>query len=104
MNMPACHIIEVAEILMEKYGIVEVKEIGGRPGEKLDEMLISKHESPLSYCYDNDYYIILPTKFSQSLREKYKDLSKFSYEEFSSKTFKMSKDQIKKMLEKGKFI
>ena len=104
MNMPACHIIEVAEILMEKYGSVEVKEIGGRPGEKLDEMLISKHESPLSYCYDDDYFIILPTKFNQSLTEKYKSLSKFPYEEFSSKTFKMSRDQIKKMLEKGNFI
>ena len=58
MNMPACYITEVAEILMEEYGKVEITEIGGRPGEKLDEMLISKHESPLSYCYDNNYFVI----------------------------------------------
>lgn len=104
MNMPSCYITEVAEILMEKYGKVEVKEIGGRPGEKLDEMLISKNESPLSYCYDNDYYVILPTKVDSNLYEKYKECKKFPYEEFSSKTFNMSKDQIKEMLKKGKFI
>ncbi len=104
MNMPACYITEVAEILMEEYGTVEITEIGGRPGEKLDEMLISKHESPLSYCYDENYFVILPTKCSDELREKYKDLNSFPYDEFSSKTVRMAKDEIKAMLKKGKFI
>jgi FlaA1/EpsC-like NDP-sugar epimerase len=104
MNMPACHITEVAEILMEEYGQVEISEIGGRPGEKLDEMLISKHESALSYCYDKDYYVILPPKMNKNLLEKYKNLEKFPYEEFSSKTFKMTKEEIKIMLEKGNFL
>jgi len=104
MNMPACYITEVAEILMEEYGQVEIKEIGGRPGEKLDEMLISKHESPLSYCYDDTYYVILPTKNNDNLNKKYKDLIKFPYDEFSSKTIRMSKNEIKDMLKKGKFI
>jgi FlaA1/EpsC-like NDP-sugar epimerase len=62
MNMPACYITEIAEILMEQHGPVEIKEIGGRPGEKLDEMLISKHESPLAYYYDENYFVILPTQ------------------------------------------
>lgn len=104
MNMPACYITEVAEILMEEYGQVEIKEIGGRPGEKLDEMLISKHESPLSYCYDENYFVILPTKCSDQLLKKYNNLTKFPYDEFSSKTIRMSKDEIKAMLKKGKFI
>jgi FlaA1/EpsC-like NDP-sugar epimerase len=89
---------------MEEYGTVEVKEIGGRPGEKLDEMLISKHESTLAYCYDKNYFIILPTKYDSKLHEKYKNLPKFDHEEFSSKTFKMNKEEIKNMLSKGKFI
>lgn len=104
MNMPACYIVEVAEILMEEYGQVAISEIGGRPGEKLDEMLISKHESPLSYCYDDSYFVILPTKFNNKLHEKYKNLQKFPYDEFSSKTIRMSKNEIKAMLKKGKFI
>ena len=62
MNMPACYITEIAEILMEQHGPVEIKEIGGRPGEKLDEMLISKHESPMAYYYDENYFVILPTQ------------------------------------------
>lgn len=104
MNMPACYITEVAEILMEEYGNVEIKEIGGRPGEKLDEMLISKHESPLAYCYDDTYFVILPTKFNDNLHSKYTNLKKFPHEEFSSKTFRMTREEIKIMLQKGKFI
>ena len=104
MNMPACHITEVAEILMEKYGNVEINEIGGRPGEKLDEMLISKHESSMAYCYDKNYFVILPTKYNNELHKKYKDLEKFPHEEFSSNTIRMSKHEIKDMLKKGKFI
>jgi FlaA1/EpsC-like NDP-sugar epimerase len=104
MNMPACYITEISEILMESYGKVEVKEIGGRPGEKLDEMLISKNESSLAYCYDDTYFVILPTKYDQRLHEKYKNLKKFPHEEFSSKTFRMNKEEIRSMLKKGNFI
>jgi len=104
INMPACYITEISEILMESYGKVEVKEIGGRPGEKLDEMLISKNESSLAYCYDDTYFVILPTKYDQRLHEKYKNLKKFPHEEFSSKTFRMNKEEIRSMLKKGNFI
>jgi len=104
MNMPACYITEIADILMAHYGKVDVKEMGIRPGEKLDEMLISKHESALSYCYNENYFVILPTKYSDSLHEKYKSLAKFPHEEFSSKTYKMNEDEIRNMLKKGMFI
>jgi FlaA1/EpsC-like NDP-sugar epimerase len=104
MNMPACYIQEIAEILMEKYGIVDIKEIGGRPGEKLDEMLISKHESELSYCFDENYFVILPSNPNQIIHNKYNNLKKFPYTEFSSNTNKMTKDQIREMLRKGSFL
>jgi FlaA1/EpsC-like NDP-sugar epimerase len=104
MNMPACYIRDIADVLIDEYGNVEIKEIGGRPGEKLDEMLISKHESPLSYCYDKNYFVILPAKANDNLTTKYKNLKKFTHQEFSSKTFIMNKKEIKEMLKKGKFI
>jgi FlaA1/EpsC-like NDP-sugar epimerase len=104
MNMPACYIRDIAQVLMETYGQVEVKEIGSKPGEKLDEMLISKHEAQLSYYYDKNYFVILPVKQHTELKEKYQQLTKYDQEEFSSKTFIMNKDQIKQMLIKGKFI
>jgi FlaA1/EpsC-like NDP-sugar epimerase len=104
MNMPACYIKDVAEVLMDEYGKVDILEIGGRPGEKLDEMLISTHEAALSYYYDQNYFVTLPTKSNASLVEKYKNLKKFDSEEFSSKTFLMNKEQIRDMLKKGKFL
>ena len=104
MNMPACYIKDIAQVLMDHYGQVEVKEIGSKPGEKLDEMLISKHEALLSYCYDSNYYVILPTKSTPELDKQYSLLPRFEPEEFSSRTFLMNKEQIKQMLIKGGFI
>ena len=103
MNMPACYVTDLAEVLMEEYGKVEVIETGVRPGEKFDEMLVSKHEAMLSYCYDENYYVILPPN-DLILHDMYKELPKFPHEEFSSKTTLMNHDQIKSMLEKGGFL
>jgi FlaA1/EpsC-like NDP-sugar epimerase len=104
MNMPACYIRDVARVLMNHYGTVDIKEIGSKPGEKLDEMLISKHEALLSRCFDENYYVILPTKCSAELEDKYKKLPAFAYPEFSSRTVLMDNDQIKDMLVKGGFL
>lgn len=104
MNMPACYITELAEVLMDVYGKVDVKETGMRPGEKLDEVLVSEHESPLTYCYDKNYFVILPAQASGALLDKYSNLQKFPYGEFSSKTTMLDKEEIKAMLKKGNFI
>lgn len=104
MNMPACYIKDLAEVLMDEYGVVEVKETGMRPGEKLDEMLISHHESQLSFCYDNNYFLTLPAGYNQALATRYQDHTPFPYTEFSSVTKIMNKQEIKEMLKKGKFI
>jgi len=104
MNMPSCYIRDLAEVLMDTYGKVDIVETGIRPGEKLDEMLISHHESQLTFCYDDNYFVTLPAGYNQALATRYHSHSKFPYEEFSSKTKLMNKDQIKTMLEKGKFI
>lgn len=103
MNMPSCNILDMAKVLMNKYGTVEIKEVGSRPGEKLDEVLISKNESNLSYCFDSNYYVILPSN-NTYLHSNYAHLNKFPYEEFSSSTFKMQEADIELMLKNGKFI
>jgi FlaA1/EpsC-like NDP-sugar epimerase len=104
MNMPAAYIKDVADILIDVYGNAEITEIGSKPGEKLDEMLISKHEAVMSYKYDDAYYVILPFNPKPPLVEKYSSLEKFSQEEFSSKTFIMQHTDIRQMLKKGNFI
>ena len=104
MNMPACYIRDVADVLMDHYGRVDITEIGSKPGEKLDEMLISKHEALQSYCYDKNYYVILPTNPSFELLDHYNLLEKFNHTEFSSRTKLMNHSEIKQMLIKGGFI
>ena len=104
MNMPAAYIKDIADILIDVYGDAEITEMGSKPGEKLDEMLISKHEAVMSYKYDDAYFVILPFNPKQVLIDKYSNLEKFSEEEFSSKTFIMKDDAIKQMLKKGNFI
>jgi len=104
MNMPACYIKDLADVLMDEYGKVDIIETGMRPGEKLNEMLISHHESQLTYCYDDHYYVTLPAGFNSTLRTRYQNFLKFPYEEFSSKTKIMNNEEIHTMLTKGKFI
>lgn len=104
MNMPACYIRDVAEVLMDTYGKCDIIETGIRPGEKLDEMLISHHDAQLSYVYDENYWMTLPVGFGPELSEKYQSFHKLPYTEFSSKTNIMDKTQISEMLAKGGFV
>jgi FlaA1/EpsC-like NDP-sugar epimerase len=104
MNMPACSIVDVADVLMEHYGRVEVVETGMRPGEKLDEMLVSKHEAPLSYCYDQNYFVIVPPKDPENLKKLYSTQNAFPHEEFSSRTKEMTRLELTAMLRKGGFL
>lgn len=104
MNMPACYISKLIEVLMEEYGNVSVIETGMRPGEKLDEVLVSEHEAPMTYCYDENYFVILPPSADGALLDKYSHLRKIHSTEFSSKTTMLEKKQIKEMLSKGKFL
>jgi UDP-N-acetylglucosamine 4,6-dehydratase/5-epimerase len=104
MNMPSCYVIDLAEVLMEEHGIVEVRETGMRPGEKLDEMLISSHDAPLSYEYDENYWLTLPANAGGALQHKYMFHKKLRHPEFSSKTKLMNKKEIRAMLKKGNFV
>jgi len=104
MNMPACRIADVAEVLMDYFGPVDLIEIGAKPGEKIDEMLISQHEARHSFCFDKNYYVILPTNAGLALLDNYKTLEKFPYPEFSSQTKLMNREEIKHMLIKGGFL
>lgn len=104
MNMPSCYIKDLAEVLMETYGKVDLKVTGIRPGEKLDEMLISSQESRLTYQYDNNYFLTVPNNNNDELLLRYAICKPFPYKEFSSKTKLMNKLEIKEMLKKGKFV
>ena len=59
--------IYVQKILLQIYWIlqkqliqIKIKFIGVRPGEKINEIMISKDDSQYTYSYNN-YYKILPS-------------------------------------------
>ncbi|MBN1898915.1 MAG: polysaccharide biosynthesis protein [Spirochaetes bacterium] len=108
MHMPSCHIVDIARVLIKHYGNknTTIKEIGCRPGEKIDEVLISRYEALNAYVYDVNYYLILPTLNIMGLEEHYNKLSlkKVKFEEYSSAQELMNEEQVEDMLRKGSFI
>lgn len=109
MKMPSCRIVDMAKVLIEAYGdgSTKIEFCGSRPGEKLDEVLVSRYESDHSYYFDENYFLILPTLKIDGLNEyygKHKKLRKVSFKEYTSKDTLLDEDQIKAMLIKGGFI
>ncbi|MGC4375447.1 polysaccharide biosynthesis protein [Fictibacillus sp. Mic-4] len=106
MKMPTCKILDLAEVLMEASGKkdVKIKELGIRPGEKLHEILLSEFESDSTVYFDNEYFVILPTIKIEGLYEHYSTFKKVELKSYSSSENLMTKEEIKKMLEKGRFL
>ncbi|MBU1046016.1 polysaccharide biosynthesis protein [Patescibacteria group bacterium] len=105
MKMPACKIIDLAEVIIEELGSSsKLQEIGIRPGEKLHEYLISEYEAKDTIIFNDTYYLILPQGDINNLREKYKDFKKFEGDKYSSSDKLMNKEEIREKLKKGGFI
>jgi FlaA1/EpsC-like NDP-sugar epimerase len=104
MRMPACNILNLAEVIMDHYGKVDTIITGIRPGEKLDEVLVTKHEALLTRCWGEHYFVILPPAMNDKLLNKYGDLPNIQYTEFDSKTETMSNELIKDRLIRGGFL
>ncbi|ANE46086.1 UDP-N-acetylglucosamine 4,6-dehydratase [Paenibacillus swuensis] len=106
MTMPACKILDLAEVLMESLDKtdVEVIELGIRPGEKIHEVLYSDYESLTTVHYDEEYLVILPTLPIPGLKEKYEHCPPVALTNFNSGDSLMTKDEIKELLIKGRFL
>jgi UDP-N-acetylglucosamine 4,6-dehydratase len=106
MKMPACKIIDLIQVLKNIFGGAHspIKDIGIRPGEKLHEVLISLSESPNSYKYDEQYFVILPSHPTELLLSHYNHLPKVTFPYFQSDQDLMTYQEIELLLKKGKFI
>jgi FlaA1/EpsC-like NDP-sugar epimerase len=104
MRMPAGSVSSLASILMSRYGTVPVIETGIRPGEKLEEVLVSSHESYRTRCWNSNYYVILPPDADSILQLKYHSLPAFPYTEYSSNTIVLTDRELGNELIKGKFV
>ncbi|TDF97565.1 SDR family NAD(P)-dependent oxidoreductase [Paenibacillus piri] len=103
MKMPACRIMELAEVLADALGKKDVEfiELGVRPGEKIHEILYSDYEAQSAVSFDEEYLVILPQLNIPGLKEFYWSYPYVSSESYSSAHSLMDKEQILKMLEKG---
>ncbi|MBB6635671.1 polysaccharide biosynthesis protein [Cohnella thailandensis] len=106
MQMNACRIVDVANVLIKRLAKKEIKlkEVGIRPGEKLHEVLVSAHESPYTYRYSEQYFVILPSHASTELNDRYSHLPKTESVEYASNDKLMTDSEIEAMLEKGGFL
>ena len=106
MKMPACKIIDIAHVLIEASKIenVKIEILGIRPGEKINELLLSKYESQKTVVFDEEYFVILPSIHLPGLTEHYSKYRAVNLESYHSGTGLMSQKEIKEMLMKGGFI
>jgi len=104
--MPSFYIRDLAEVLIIHYGddTTTIKEVGIREGEKIDEVLISEHESALSYNYNKDYYVILPTIKINKDYSHLEGSQKVTFKTFSSADNLHSNEFLYNLLSKGGFL
>ncbi len=106
MKMPACKIIDLAQVLIEASNRknIEVEILGIRPGEKIHELLLSEYESLTTITYDDEYFVILPQIYIEGLKNHYSKFKPANLTNYNSSKDLMSKEEIKEVLKKGRFI
>lgn len=109
MKMKACKIIDLAQVMIKALGnvLTQIEVVGIRPGEKLDEVLVSESEANHTYSYNSKYYLIAPMLPIENIMKAYKDFSQFqkvTFTKYSSRDELMNEDEIWQMLKDGAFI
>ena len=95
MRMPSTTVSKIASIMIKLFGNNETKKrmIGVRPGEKIDEVLVSKNESPRTKIFDENYFVILPQYKLKELEKAYSNLQNIKHLEFTSKNARSLSDK-----------
>jgi UDP-N-acetylglucosamine 4,6-dehydratase/5-epimerase len=105
MNMPSFRIIDLADILMETYGDIHTQctVTGIKEGEKIDEILISEHETRNAFVLNDDYYVIYPEISTQRVYN-HGNMIKVGFKTFSTQNKIEEREVLRQMLEKGGFL
>ena len=101
-------ILEILDLTAVIKPYIEHRNIGMRPGEKLDEIMITRNEAPYTVRRGR-YYIICPTQenwsrdqyCNQTMAEKVED--GFEYDSGTNKDW-LSVEQIKKLIDNENII
>lgn len=109
MRMPATKVKNIANVMIKLIGNNDTKRknVGIRPGEKINEVLVSKNETTRTKILNDKYYVILP-QFSVSngdMKAKYNRLKTIGLEEFNSNNAKkLSDKELIESLKKEKWL
>lgn len=97
--VPKMPSVFIKDLIKSIYPTCKIKNIGIRPGEKIDEMLISEIESDDAYDLKDGYVLISKkTYFSSKLKDKLKkNKTLFEYNSRENNQF-LTKQQISKLL------
>ena len=99
LKNPSIKILDLARVIDKK----PVKDIGIRPGEKINEVLISKEEAEYTFDCGSYYSVISPILNirNRSNLKKFKKVSK-NFEYISSKNKFLNNKEINKLLKNFK--
>lgn len=107
VKMPACRIVDLAEVMIEELGNKSTKtlQIGIRPGEKVHEVLISRYEAPRVVA-SGEWFVILPMLSIAKVERKYRDVKLASMDDdYSSvNADQLTKEGIRQLLRLGGFL
>ena len=104
-KLKAYSIMDVKQALIELLGDAKEEIIGIRPGEKLHESLINIDE--MIYAWEfKDMYMIINPLFQNHIKEMYSGIKKLENMDVysSNKVEKISKDDMKKILENSGLV
>lgn len=108
VRMQSYYITDIAKALIEASGIEDViiEEVGIRPGEKMNEVLVSEHEAKETYKINEDYYVIVPSCTGRETRVHYENmqLSPVEFVKYTSADEVLGQEEAKAILKKGHFI
>lgn len=100
-KMPGASNKVLCKVLIGLFGNqkTKIKKIGIRPGEKIDEVLISRNEVPYTRIINRELMVILPQLKRDGLANKYIKYKPADFEEFNSRnTRQLTEVEIKKLL------
>lgn len=105
LRMPATNNRTLIKVLIKIFGNskTRVKIIGRRPGEKMDEILVSKNEVANTYELNRELFVILPQINLPYLEKKYSNYKRVDFAEFTSANIKpLDEKKLERLLLKEK--
>lgn len=102
MKMKSTSLIDLVDVLQEKYGKAKIEVIGERKGEKTHEILVTPEEAKHLYHYNNDFFLYSTNEPRVSSRLE--TLPKANIQSYSSFDNQMKVKELKELLTEAGYL